>query len=143
MRKDLADVLQTQMEPHVSRDISQSLFSHDHNAVNDWIAGMTVIADCYNHTLAGDERYGPTSENMRAILIANSDLALKYSCLRVHENQSNLVSKALDLVEAVVALLADENYRLGDTEAACFLPTFIHKVSSSVHSVCNLCSYSN
>ena len=143
VRKDLADFLQAQMELHVSRDVSQSLFSHDHNAVNDWIAGMTVIVDCYNHTLAGDERYGPTNENMRAILIANSDLALKYSCLRVHENQSNLVSKALDLVEAVVALLADENYRLGDTEAACFLPTFIHKVSSSIHSVCNLRSYSN
>jgi cytoskeleton-associated protein 5 len=134
VRKDLAEFLQTQMEPHVSRDISQSLFSHDHNAVNDWVAGMTVIADCYNHTLAGDERYGPTSENMRAMLIANSDLALKYSCLRVHENQSNLISKALDLVEAVVALLANENYRLGDTEAACFLPTFIYKVSSDVHS---------
>ena len=132
VRKDLADFLQAQMELHVSRDISQSLFSHDHNAVNDWVAGMTVMADCYSHTLAGDERYGPTSENMRAILIANSDLALKYSCLRVHENQSNLVSKALDLVEAVVALLAEENYRLVDTEAACFLPTFIHKVSSDV-----------
>jgi cytoskeleton-associated protein 5 len=131
VRKDLADFLQTQMEPHVSRDISQSLFSHDHNAVNDWIAGMTVIADCYNHTLAGDERYGPTNESMRAILVANSDLALKYSCLRVHENQSNLVSKALDLLEAVVALLAEENYRLGDAEAACFVPTFVHKVSLS------------
>ena len=141
VRKDLADFLQTQMEPHVSRDISQSLFSHDHNAVNDWVASMAVIADCYTHTLAGDERYGPTSENMRAILIANSDLALKYSCLRVHENQSNLVSKALDLVEAVVALLAEENYRLGDQEAACFLPTFIHKVSSDVHSESVLCSY--
>jgi len=141
VRKDLAEFLQTQMEPHVSRDISQSLFSHDHNAVNDWVAGMTAIADCYTHTLAGDERYGPTSEDMRAILIANSDLALKYSCLRVHENQSNLISKALDLVEAVAALLAEESYRLGDTEAACFLPTFIHKVSLDVHSVCDLCLY--
>ena len=131
VRKDLADFLQAQMEPHVSRDISHSLFSHDHNAINDWIAGMTAITDCYNHTLAGDERYGPTNESMRAILVANSDLALKYSCLRVHENQSNLVSKALDLVEAVVALLAEENHRLGDAEAACFLPTFIHKVSSN------------
>ena len=136
VRKDLADFLHTQMELHVSRDVLQSLFSHDHNAVNDWVAGMTVIADCYNHTLAGDERYGPTNESMRAILVANSDLALKYSCLRVHENQSNLVSKALDLVEAVIALLAEENYRLGDAEAACFLPTFIHKVSSDARAEC-------
>ena len=142
VRKDLADFLQTQMEPHASRDILQSLFSRDHNAVNDWITGMTVIADCFNHTLAGDERYGPTNESMRAILVANSDLAMKYSCLRVHENQSNLVSKALDLLEAVVALLAEENYHLADTEAACFLPTFIHKVGSCVHADCDLCSYS-
>ncbi|KAG8832460.1 Microtubule-associated protein, microtubule dynamics during spindle orientation, partial [Serendipita sp. 400] len=131
VRKDLADFLQSQMENQTSKDLSQLLFSQEHNAVNDWVSGMTIIGDCYSHTLAGDERYGPTNEDMKAILIANADLALKYACLRVHENQSNVVGKALDVVEAVQALLAACDYRLSDLEAAAFLPTFVHKLGDA------------
>ena len=128
VRKDLADFLQSQFENHASKDVLTLLFSQEHNAVNDWVAGMTIVADCYTNTLAGDERYGPTSDDMKAILVANSDLALKYASFRVHENQSNVVAKSLDVAEAVLALLAAEEFRLSDAEAACFLPTFIHKV---------------
>jgi cytoskeleton-associated protein 5 len=128
VRKDLAEFLQAQMDNHTSKDLSTLLFSQEHNAVNDWVSGMTIVADCYTNTLAGDERYGPTNEDMKAILIANSDLSLKYACLRVHENQSNVVGKTLDVAEAVQNLLAADEYRLTDAEAACFLPTFIHKV---------------
>ena len=131
VRKDLAEFLQTQMDSHISKELSNLLFSQGHNAVTDWVSGMTIVADCYNNTLAGDERYGPTNDEMRTILVANSDLALKYACLRVHENQSNVVGKALDITETVVALLAVDEYRLTDLEAACFLPTFVHKVRTS------------
>jgi cytoskeleton-associated protein 5 len=129
VRKDLAEFLQIQADNHISKDLSASLFSGGHNATNDWVSGMTIVADCYNNTRAGDERYGPTNEDMKAILIANSDIALKYACLRVHENQPNVVAKTLDVTEAVLALLAAEEYRLNDPEAACFIPTFVHKVS--------------
>lgn len=129
VRKDLSEFLHSQMDNHTSKDLSALLFSQGHNAVTDWVNGMTVVADCYNNTQAGDERYGPTNAEMRAILIANSDLALKYACLRVHENQSNVVGKALDITEAVINLLAADEYRLTDPEAVCFLPTFVHKVS--------------
>jgi cytoskeleton-associated protein 5 len=129
VRKDLADFLQSQYEIHASKDVTTLLFSHEHNSVNDWVAGMTILADCYTNTLAGDERYGPTNDDMRAILVANSDLPLKYACLRVHENQPNVIAKALDVAEAVQALLAAEEFRLSDPEAACFLPTFVHKAS--------------
>ncbi|KAG8823574.1 Microtubule-associated protein, microtubule dynamics during spindle orientation, partial [Serendipita sp. 399] len=131
VRKDLADFLQSQMENQTSKDLSQLLFSQEHNAVNDWVSGMTIISDCYTNTLAGDERYGPTNEEMKAVLIANADLALKYACLRVHENQSNVVGKALDIVEAVQSLLANSDYRLSDLEAAAFLPTFVHKLGDA------------
>ncbi|CAG7849449.1 Spindle pole body component alp14 AltName: Full=Altered polarity protein 14 [Serendipita indica DSM 11827] len=131
VRKDLADFLQAQMDNSTSKDVTGLLFSQEHNAVNDWVSGMTIISDCYANTLAGDERYGPTNEDMKAILIANSDLALKYACLRVHENQSNVVGKALDVVETVQALLAASDYRLTDAEAACFLPTFVHKLGDA------------
>ncbi|CAG8611966.1 10009_t:CDS:2, partial [Acaulospora colombiana] len=128
VRKDLAEFLQAQMDNHTSKDLSALLFSQGHNATNDWVSGMTTVAECYTNTLAGDERYGPTNQDMKAILIANSDLSLKYACLRVHENQSNVVGKTLDVAEAVQNLLAADEYRLTDAEAACFLPTFIHKL---------------
>lgn len=128
VRKDLAEFLHGQMDNHITKDLAASLFSQGHNAVTDWVNGMTVVADCYNNTLAGDERYGPTNEEMKTILVANSDLALKYACLRIHENQSNVVGRTLDVAEAVVSLLAAEECRLTDLEAACFLPTFVHKV---------------
>ena len=130
VRKDLGEFLQSQFDHQASHDVTALLFSQGHNAVNDWVAGMTILADCYTNTLAGDERYGPTSEDMKAILVANSDLSFKYACLRVHENQSNVVAKSIDVVEAVQALLAAEEARLSDHEASCFLPTFVHKVSA-------------
>jgi cytoskeleton-associated protein 5 len=138
VRKDLAEFLQSQMDNHISKELSMLLFSQGHNAVTDWVSGMTIVADCYNNTLAGDERYGPTNDEMRIILVANSDLALKYACLRVHENQSNVVGKALDVTETVIALLAVDEYRLTDLEAACFLPTFVHKVRTYLFGVATL-----
>lgn len=137
VRKDLAEFLQSQMDNHISKELSMLLFSQGHNAVTDWVSGMTIVADCYNNTLAGDERYGPTNDEMRIILVTNSDLALKYACLRVHENQSNVVGKALDVTETVIALLAVDEYRLTDMEAACFLPTFVHKVRAYRHRSCD------
>ncbi|KAH9981072.1 armadillo-type protein [Lactifluus volemus] len=60
-RKDLADLLQHQMEPASSKDLIANLFSHDHNAVNDH---------------AGSDGLGLTEDDARAIGIANSDLHL-------------------------------------------------------------------
>ena len=137
-RKDLLDILQHQMEPHVSRELNTLLFSHDHNAVNDHISGLGMIADCYAATLAGEEKYGLSISDMKAILIANSDLPFKFVSLKVHESQPNLITKCLDVVDHVLAFLRGANYQLTDQEALCFVPTIIHKVrcASCIISVC-------
>jgi len=121
LRKDLLDLLQVQMEPHASKDLVTRLFSHDHNAINDFIAGQSMIIDFYSNACGVEET--------EAVGLANFDLPLKYVSVRVHESQSNLVSKCLDVVDAILDFLRNVNYQMSDGEALCFIPTLVHKVS--------------
>ena len=129
-RKDLAELLQHQMEPHASRELISLLFSHDHNAVNDHVAGMTKVVDLYSSVLAGEDTFGSPSD-LQNICVANSDLVLKYASIKAHEPQSNLIAKILELVDVVVSLLQSVNFQLTDAEAQCFIPTMVHKVNES------------
>jgi cytoskeleton-associated protein 5 len=127
-RKDLADLLQHQMESSASKDLIGNLFSHDHNAVNDHVNGLTMLCDFYTDLHSGAEGLGLTEDEARAIGVANSDLALKYVSIKAHEPQSNLVSKCLDVVDAVLAFMRSVEYQLTEPEASCFIPTLVHKV---------------
>jgi len=129
-RKDLAELLQHQMEPHASKELISLLFSHDHSAVNDHVAGMAKIVDLYSSVLAGEDTFGSPSE-LQNVCVTNSDLVLKYASIKAHEPQSNLVAKILELVDVVVSLLQNVNFQLTDAEAQCFIPTMVHKVSKS------------
>ncbi|KAF9532947.1 hypothetical protein CPB83DRAFT_873879 [Crepidotus variabilis] len=120
-RKDLADLLQSQMEPHTNKDLLARLFSHDHNAVNDHIGGLNTLAEFYTTALDSDE-------NVEKLCLASLDYPLKYVSIKIHEPQPNLISKCLDLVEAVVSFLRQINYQLTDGEATCFIPTIVHKL---------------
>jgi cytoskeleton-associated protein 5 len=123
-RKDLAEVLQHQMETSGSKELVARLFSHDHNAVNDHILGLTTMADLYSRAEMDNE-----IEEIRSVCMANFDLPLKYASIRAHEPQPNLISKCLDVVEAVLAFLRSVEYQLTDVEALCIIPTMIYKVS--------------
>lgn len=126
-RKDLVDLLQHQMESSASKDLIGNLFSHDHNAVNDNVNGLTMLCDFYTDLHSGAEGLGLTEEEARAIGMANADLALKYVSIKAHEPQSNLVSKCLDVVDAVLAFMRSVEYQLTEPEALCFIPTLVHK----------------
>lgn len=122
-RKDLAEALQAQMEPLASKELVARLFSHDHNAVNDHVTGITMLCDFYNSAQSGDEK-------LERICLAMFDLPLKYASIKAHEPQSNVISKCIELVETVLAFLRATNQQLTDNEALCFIPTFIYKVRS-------------
>ncbi|ESK96943.1 spindle pole body [Moniliophthora roreri MCA 2997] len=123
-RKDLADLLQSQMEMHASKELISRLFSHDHNAVNDHITGLGTLCETYNNAQNG----GEVSE---AACLANFDFPLKYASMKLHEPQPNLISKCLDVVEAVLAFLRNISYQLTDNEALCFIPTIVHKLGDA------------
>lgn len=128
LKKDLVESLQSQMEPHASKELIARLFSHDHNAVNDFIVGLSMMADFYSSASG--------IENTEAVGLANVDFPLKYVSLRVHESHSNLVSKCLDVVDAVTDFLQSINCQITDGEALCFVPTLVHKVKSQSLSFC-------
>jgi cytoskeleton-associated protein 5 len=118
-RKDLADLLQSQMESHASKELIARLFSHDHNAVNDHIHGLNTICEVFSSA---------EDESAEAVVcLANFDLALKYASIKAHEPQPNLISKCLEVVETVLAFLRNANHQLTDGEATCFIPTIIYK----------------
>ncbi|KAJ3923657.1 microtubule associated protein [Lentinula edodes] len=123
-RKDLADLLCSQMEGHASKEVISRLFSHDHNAINDHIAGISMLCDMYNLAQSADE-------TVEAVCLANFDLPLKYASIKAHEPQPSLISKCLELVEAVLAFLRNINYQLTDNEALCFIPTIIFKLGDA------------
>lgn len=128
IRKDVVEGLQAQVEPCVTKELSSMLFSHDHNAVNDFISGLSVLCEFYNSLSSGEDKYGSSPAERQQLGIANADMALKYISIRVHEPQPNLISKCLDVVDNVIAFLRDANHQLSDQEALCFVPTVIHKV---------------
>jgi cytoskeleton-associated protein 5 len=121
-RKDLCDLLQLQMESHTSKEVLSKLFSRGHDAVNDFISGMVIIADFYSRTSEDAD------DSVSAICLANFDLPLKYAAIRVHEPQPNLVTKCLELVESVLSFLRMTDHQLTDGEALSFIPTMIYKV---------------
>jgi cytoskeleton-associated protein 5 len=88
-----------------------------------------MLSDFYTDLQAGGDSLGLTEDDARAIGEANSDLALKYVSIKIHEPQSNLVSKCLDVVDAVLAFMRNLEYQLTEPEALCFIPTLVHKVS--------------
>jgi cytoskeleton-associated protein 5 len=118
-RKDLAELLQHQMEPHASREVVGLLFSHDHNAVNDHVAGMNMMVDLFTNADADD---------VRAVCVANADFPLKYASMKAHEPQSNVAAKCLDVVEAVLALMRSMEHQLSEPEGMAFIPTLVYKV---------------
>ncbi|KAJ4487992.1 microtubule associated protein [Lentinula aciculospora] len=123
-RKDLADLLCSQMEPHASKEVISRLFSHDHSAINDHIAGISMFCDMYNLAQGADE-------SVETVCLANFDLPLKYASIKAHEPQPNLISKCLELVETVLTFLRSINYQLTDNEALCFIPTLIFKLGDA------------
>ncbi|KAJ3744640.1 microtubule associated protein [Lentinula detonsa] len=123
-RKDLADLLCSQMEPHASKEVVSRLFSHDHSAINDHIAGIGMLCDMYNSAQGADEA-------VEAVCLSNFDLPLKYASIKAHEPQPNLISKCLELVETVLAFLRSINYQLSDNEALSFIPTIIFKLGDA------------
>ena len=80
-----------------------------------------MIQDFYDSAQTGDDK-------LQSICIANSDLALKFVSIKVHEPQSNLVQKCVEVVDSVLTFFQSADYQLSDQEALVFIPTIVHKV---------------
>lgn len=60
--------------------------------------------------------------------ISNLDLILKWLTLRFFDTNPSMLNKALEYIQNVFDLLAEEDYHLNDIEAVSFIPYLIQKV---------------
>jgi cytoskeleton-associated protein 5 len=130
-KNDLAEYLSIQMEPHTSPELFSQLFSKDHRAEEDFMAALVIISDFY--ALDAPGVYGISEEEVKALQLGNTDLALKYSALKLMGNNTQLANRCLEVLSNVVDCLLRCDERFSDAEARLFVPALIMKVS------CPLC----
>ena len=127
-RRELSEYLAIQMEPHTSPELFALLFSKDHRAEEDFMTGLTTLAEFYDN---GAGLFGMAENEVQAIQLANVDLALKYSALQLLSNNTQLANRCLEVMRHVVETLPKYNERFSDAEAKLFVPALIFKVCRS------------
>ena len=125
-KTDLSEYLAQQMELNVSPETYAQLFSKDHRAEEDFMAALTSIADFYSDQAAN--MFELNEAEITARQIANVDLALKYAGMRLLGNNSQLISRCLEVISRVVETMTRLNERLGDAEVKLFVPALVFKV---------------
>ncbi|GAA5910305.1 hypothetical protein JCM6882_003246 [Rhodosporidiobolus microsporus] len=130
-RSDQVDWLAQQMAPQVSAALHGQLFSTDHSAERDFLAGLTVIDEVAKDPLSAEATYDVAEEEMRERLIANLDLIFKYITLRIGMTSTTITVKCLDVVEHLIPILSQASYKTSDYEATPLLLSLINKVGDS------------
>ncbi|WVQ95173.1 hypothetical protein IAU59_002267 [Kwoniella sp. CBS 9459] len=126
---DLAEYLHHQMEPHVSPELLSLLFSKDHRAEEDFMAGLAMLSEFYDDSTSPS--FGLPEDDLRALQVANVDLALKYSALKLMSNNTQLANRCLEVIWHVVELMPKNNERFSDAEAKLFVPALVFKLGDA------------
>ncbi|GAA6034227.1 hypothetical protein JCM8097_003793 [Rhodosporidiobolus ruineniae] len=134
-RSDQVDWLAQQMAPQVSAALHAQLFSTDHSAERDFIAGLTAIDECAKDPQSAEALYDVAEEEMRERLVANLDLIVKYITLRIGMTSTTITVKCLDVVEHLIPVLSQAQYKTSDYEATPLLLALINKVGDSKETI--------
>lgn len=127
---DLTDYLSIQMEHHALPELFSQLFSKDHRAEEDFMAALTTLADFYDSGAAAT--FSMREEELHGFQMANVDLALKYSALKLLSNNTQMANRCLEVITNVIETISKCNERFSDAEAKLFVPALIYKVSYCV-----------
>ncbi|OCF32654.1 microtubule Associated protein [Kwoniella heveanensis BCC8398] len=126
---DLSEYLHHQMELHVAPELLSLLFSKDHKAEEDFMAGLALLSEFYDDSTSSS--FGLPEEDVRVLQLANVDLALKYSALKLLSNNTQLANRCLEVLGHVVALMPKNNERFSDVEAKLFVPALVFKLGDA------------
>jgi cytoskeleton-associated protein 5 len=126
-KADIVEYLHLQMEPHTSPEMLQLLYSKDHRAEEDYMAGLALMAEFYDAEVA--KSFGLAEEELQAVQMANVDLAVKYAALKLLSNNTQLANRCLEVIGNVISTLMRLNERFSDVEAKLFGPALVYKVS--------------
>ncbi|GAA6011628.1 hypothetical protein JCM11491_004710 [Sporobolomyces phaffii] len=133
-RADQVEWLSSQMAPQVSAALHGQLFSTDHSAERDFVAGLTVMDDCAKDPTVA-EQYDLDGDEMRDRIVANLDLIIKYITLRIGMTSTTITVKCLDLVDHFMPLLVESGYKMSDYEATPLLTCLISKVGDGKETI--------
>lgn len=126
-RPDQIEALLQQMNPVTSTELLGQLFSTDHNAERDYVAGLTTLTENAKDTNL-ILQYGISQEELRSRMLANLDVIFKYITLRIGLTSTTITVKCLDLIDALVILADAAGYKLSDYETTPLLISLIGKV---------------
>lgn len=132
-RADQVEYLHQQMGPHVSGELLGMLFSKDHHAERDFIAGLTLLNECLIDTVAAAAKYDIEEDELLDRFLANADVTFKYVSIRLYDTSTTITVKCLDLLESVLSVFQNSNQRLSDYEAGALLPSLLYKVRFLLH----------
>ncbi|KAJ1918536.1 hypothetical protein H4219_002550 [Mycoemilia scoparia] len=134
-RPELINLLNAQMEGHVSHGLKALLFSTGHYKDRDYLTALTSLDDMLSIPGFSEDRYGVATEEMRDRYLAHNDLLFKYISLRLYDNQTHTILKCLDLIEHFFQVMEERNVGWSDYEAHCLLPHLIAQLGNNKEQV--------
>ncbi|KAK4053177.1 hypothetical protein OIV83_001912 [Microbotryomycetes sp. JL201] len=136
-RPDQVEALLQQMTPHTSPELIALLFSKDHNAERDFVAGLTSLDECAKDPETAAQMFDLTTDEIRARLVANVDVVFKYVTLRIGLSSTVITVKCLDLIDHMIPVLDESGYKLSDYETSALLVSLIAKVGDTKETIRN------
>ncbi|TIB67916.1 hypothetical protein E3Q24_03917 [Wallemia mellicola] len=127
IRPEQIDYLEHQSQPFLCTQLHNLLFSTDHHAESDYLAGLAIINDVIQDAFGDSDNYGLGVEKSRQFILANVDIILKYVTLRLFDNNTSILLRTLEVIESTLKVVDEVNAQLTDYEANAFLPTLIVK----------------
>ncbi|PLW07076.1 hypothetical protein PCANC_25979 [Puccinia coronata f. sp. avenae] len=131
VRKDQIEQLYLQMAPQISPELLGKLFSKDHHCEKDFLAGLHAIETWTSDPSSAAEQVDLEESDIRDRLLANSDLVFKYLTIRLHDTNTTITMKCLDIIDQYIAALQLDGYRLTDYESSILLPSLIGRCGDS------------
>lgn len=131
VRKDQIEQLYLQMAPQISPELLGKLFSKDHHCEKDFLAGLGAVESWTSDPSTAAEQVDLEESDIRDRLLANSDLVFKYLTIRLHDTNTTITMKCLDIIDQYIVALQLDGYRLTDYEAGILLPSLIGRCGDS------------
>ncbi|WFD01286.1 hypothetical protein MYAM1_004048 [Malassezia yamatoensis] len=120
VRADCLDLLQHQMEICIVSEVYQALFSQDHLAERDFVAGLRRL-----ETFVSSDR----SEEGDAMLLAHADLLIQYGSMRLMDKNTSVALQCFAFLEGLLKRLSTLAYPMSDTEAGqVLLPALVMRL---------------
>jgi cytoskeleton-associated protein 5 len=118
-RRDLLDLLKEQLESTFTVSFTAKLFSEDFKEQLGAIGQLEVIITDAN----------------TSVLLSITDLIFKYFSVRLYDSNTTMIFKVLEVLENMVQILDQNDYRLNDYEANIVFPNVVVRLGDAKEAV--------